>query len=216
MAAKNTVVSGLIHMDCTRLRNILISPSMRVLTGMHGMLHTAYTEHAKRVAAGLQDIIDKLRKRPSEFPDFALYMEAMGAHLSAAGTGRKKASEEVLTAKSLLFLLQPMLEKEEMMQLEAERQTAIREADGVVRAQHDGSSPVPTGSARGSLDGVGRGSPSPLASDHDDPGRPTLHRTESQRRRISLVSTERELLNVCALSHSTSPATPRNVSHSYD
>lgn len=95
MATKNMTMSGLIHMDCTRLRNILIAPSMKVLTGMHGMLHTAFTEHAKRVLTDLQGIIQKLRKRPSEFPDFAMYMDTMAPHLSAAGAPRSIQQNDV-------------------------------------------------------------------------------------------------------------------------
>lgn len=107
---KTTIIHGLVHLDCQRLRSILMEPVPKtitgltlesfleptwdpllaahlnvVATGMSGMLHATFVHHATEVVSFLKDVVRRLKKRPSDYNSFSLYMTEIGPHLSAAG-----------------------------------------------------------------------------------------------------------------------------------
>ena len=102
---KNVIISGMVHVDTSRLKAMWLSPAVRALEGLTSLLAGKFIQHCKSVTEWLQIHSEGLQNRPEELSHFATYVISTKEHTDADGKMKQHYLSDISTAQNLQELL---------------------------------------------------------------------------------------------------------------
>lgn len=102
---KNVMISGMVHVDTSRLKAMWLSPAVKALEGLTSLLAGKFIQHCKSVTEWLQIHSEELQCRPDDLSAFAVYVTDTKNHTDADGEMKQHYLSDISTAQNLQELL---------------------------------------------------------------------------------------------------------------
>ena len=102
---KNVMISGMVHVDTSRLKAMWLSPAVKALEGLTSLLAGKFIQHCKSVTEWLQIHSEELQCRPDDLSVFAAYVTKTKNHTDTDGEMKQHYLSDISTAQNLQELL---------------------------------------------------------------------------------------------------------------